>query len=144
MVPTRTNANVADRAAKSRAVVCVALSVALFMSQAASLDSPGNSVLPPVRSEAFYLWAATLLLALMLAAANLHGRAVREMLNDEGASSHRLRALGVGFWSALVTSALVWSVSEPLTGAEGARLIVTVAASAALLKFGWLEWRSLR
>ena len=140
----RTDTELADRLARRRAIVCLVLAVIFFFAQAASIDLTPDGPLPPLYSEAFYLWTATLLLLLVLATGLFRGPAIRSMLNDEVTIDHRRRALGVGFWAALAMAALLWGTTEPITGGEASRLIVTIAISAALLRFGWLEWKSLK
>jgi hypothetical protein len=139
-----TDVHIADRLAKRRALTCLLLSGVLFLSQGASIDLTPSEPFPALYSEAFYLWLATLALLLVLATGRFRAPAVRAMVNDDATVDHRRRALGVGFWAALATSAVIWCIAEAVTGAEASRLIVTVAACAALLRFGWLEWKSLR
>jgi hypothetical protein len=140
----RTPTDLADRLGKRRALTCLALAVVFFMSQSASLDlTPGNP-LPHLYSEAWYLWAALFFLLLVLATAVVRPRSVLGILNDEGTLDHRRRALGAGFWGAIATCGALWFITEPITGSEVARLVVTIAGSTALLRFGWLEWRSFR
>lgn len=140
----RTEVDVADRLARRRAVTCLVLSVVFFCAQAASVDLTPDDPLPPLYSEAFYLWVAMFVLLLLLATGLFRGRAIRAMLNDEGTLDHRRSALGVGFWAAISTCTLLWLTTEPITGSEASRFVISIAVSAALLRFGWLEWRSLR
>jgi hypothetical protein len=140
----RTDADVAERLTRRRAVTCLLLAVAFFLSQGASLETTPDNPLPPLYSEAFYFWVALFVLLLVLATGLFRGPGVRAMLNDESTLDHRRRALGVGFWAAIATCTLLWLTTEPLTGSEAARMVVTVSGSVALVRFGWLEWKSLR
>src|SRR5918997_3215763 len=125
----RTDAEIADRLAKRRAWTCVVLAFVFFAAQAASIELTPDDPLPPLYSEGFYFWVATLVLVLVLATGLLRGPAVRAMLNDESTMDHRRRALAAGFWGALAMSTLLWATSEPVTGGEAARLIETIAVS---------------
>ena len=138
--------DISDRLSARRAQACIALAVVFVSAQAASFSPGGfdNSAQP--HEAAWTLWAATLLLLLVLASGLLRPPGVRQMMSDETTVDHRRRAFVAGFWGCVGASLIVFLVDlgEQISGGEAARLIVTFATASALIRFGQLERRALR
>ena len=72
--------------------------------------------------------------------------ATRAAVYDESTIRHGLFALSLGFWTALVTCGVYWTVSlhHAIGGAEVARAVVTTSVAISLLRFATLEMRALK
>jgi len=76
----------------------------------------------------------------------LRSNRVKQMMNDEATAAHRQRSLVAGFWVAVGSALILAVVARAWVIAAGdvARLIVTAALSAALMRFATLELRAAR
>jgi len=76
----------------------------------------------------------------------LRSNRVKQMMNDEATAAHRQRSLVAGFWVAVGSALILAVVARVWVIAAGdvARLIVTAALSAALMRFATLELRAAR
>ena len=72
----------------------------------------------------------------------LRGR-VRALLNDELSLQNRSRALGLGFYAAILLAlalyVLAWT--RPVATGDALKIVSGGAMAAALLRYAWLEWR---
>ncbi len=68
------------------------------------------------------------------------------LMNDESTRDHRRRALGIGFWAAVIAALSLFALAGTFgLGAEDvARLITAAALSSALIAFATLEQRASR
>jgi MFS family permease len=129
----------AERAGRRRARI-VTVSAVVFLSTLAASQS-GMRTVEQVQMLAWVAWGAMLLTILAGGGGWLQSPAVRALLNDDVTRDHRQRSLGVGFWFAMATAALIFVVDryKPFPAQEGARIILTFGIAAALLWFGKLE-----
>lgn len=141
-----TETQLADRIANRRSVAAISLAIAMVAAQV--IGFPETAVDRPqwIHIGAWIVWGTILLLFLVWGGGLWRDRALRATLNDESTQAHRQRALTFGFWAALTTACIVYAASwyEPISGREGARLILTATIAGALLRFGMLERRALR
>ncbi len=138
--------NLADRIAWGRARAATVMAVVFVTAQAVSFpDAPLNRP-QTIHLAAWIVWTAALLFFLAFAGGLLRGAKIRALLNDETTLDHRKRAMALGFWGAIGTAALVYTISfyEPISAREGARLIITISIAIALLRFGTLERKALK
>ena len=108
---------------------------------------------PPFDNEPYahgwrvYAWALNeaLLLACLAAGGGLfNSRQLRALIDDDVARSNNLKACKLGFWVAMLTGLVLYSLPRlaELSGRQAIYLISTAGASSALLAFSWLEHRS--
>ena len=143
---TGNDITLAERMVRRRAAIAIGLGVAFTVAQAASLGDPVIGRQQVLHLGAWFLWTATLLAFLAWGSGLFRGRALAGLVNDETTIDNRRRALGTGFWGAMTAAFLAFSASfyEPVAVRDACRLIVTLAAAPALIRFGWLELRALR
>lgn len=145
---TTENTDKAERMAWGRARAATVMAMVFIAAQAGSF----HDELPLNRPQTLHLsawivWAVALLVFLTVGGGLLRGRRLRAILNDETTRDHRLRAMALGFWAAMALAIGVYVLSffDPtLTVREGARLVITFAIAAALLRFGTLERKALK
>ena len=91
----------------------------------------------------FLVWATGLVFLLVSGktAVRRDNPAVLSALEDELVRSNRSKALAVGYFAALITSAIVFAVSlfQPLTGNDAAHLILIIVVTAPMYAFAVLE-----
>jgi uncharacterized protein YjeT (DUF2065 family) len=95
------------------------------------------------------LWAvvsAACILAFFHEGGWVFPRKARRLANDESTKAHRSDALRLGFVAVMTGSLLLYALtfSEPLSGREVVRLIVSIGLATALLRLGYLEQRAYR
>jgi len=139
--------DLAERIAWGRARAATVMALVFIAAQAGSFhdDLPLNRP-QTLHLSAWVVWAAALLLFLLAGGGLLRGRKVRAVLNDESTQEHRRRGMVTGFWFAILAAFLVYGLSffEPVSAREAARLVITIAIAAALMRFGTLERRALK
>jgi len=71
---------------------------------------------------------------------------VKQLMNDEATALHRQRSFAAGFWAAIATAVGLAVVARtwPLAADDVARLVVTAALAAALVRFATLELRAAK
>ncbi len=142
----RSDIDLAERVVRRRAWAAILLGALFMLSQALSLGDPPLGSSEVTHLAAWFLWAAAFALFLGWSTGLFRGRTLMGLINDEGTIEHRRRALGTGFWSAVIAAFMAYWASfyEPIAVRDACRLIVTFAAAPALIRFGWLELRALR
>jgi hypothetical protein len=136
----------ADRLVIKRARIAQTLGV-LFI--AVMITTPHDDHLldrpQALHLAAWCVWAVILLLFLASGGGLLRNRQVRGLMNDETTREHRLRALAVGFWTAVGTALFLYGLSfiGPMSVGEATRMIVTLSIGFAMMYFGWLEKKAL-
>jgi len=98
-----------------------------------------------VRIGAWVAWAVALLLLLATGGGLFRSASVRALLNDESTRANRSDAFAWGFWAAMACAIGLYILSqiEPVTVHQAIHLQVTAGVGAALLRFAFLELRSL-
>jgi MFS family permease len=136
---------VADRLSRRRARLLPVLGILFIAGQPLYFANSGDHA-AQVKTIAWLVWAAVLLLALAFAGGGFRGAAVRALVEDEVARLNRLRGYAAGFWAAsLATIGLyAYSLIDQVKGREALHIVLTVAIAAALIRFGTLERRALR
>jgi protein-S-isoprenylcysteine O-methyltransferase Ste14 len=134
----------AERLTRRRARIAAVMAVFFMLSMIASL---GHA---PSRPETFRLaawtvWTVALLVFLVTGGALWRGRGVRALLNDETTQAHRQQAFVAGFWVMIVVAFAIYAASfiEIVDAREAVRVLMTSAIVGALLRFSYLERRSL-
>lgn len=142
----RSDHDTAERLARARAWAAVVLGPLFVVAQAASLGDPPLGRTPVVHLAAWWGWAALLLVFIAWGAGLFRGRKFGGLVNDETTVENRRRALGVGFWGAVIGCFLAYAATfyEPVPARDALRLVVTCAVAPALVRFGLLELRGLR
>jgi hypothetical protein len=141
------DAATADRLIRRRARMLPVLGIFFILGPALHFtDEAASSGPAKFRIGAWLVWAIVLLLALAFAGRIGRGRAVQALVEDENTIANRLRGYAAGFWAAALTTLAIYILStfETVSGREAARLILTVAIGAAVIRFGLLERRALR
>lgn len=142
----RSDIDMSERLAWRRAWAAVGLGALFVLTQLASLGDPAIGSGPVMHLLAWFVWAALLLVFLAWGSGLFRRRAVSGLINDEGTVDNRRRALGFGFWCAVVAAfAAYWATFyEPIAARDACRLVVTFAIGPALIRFGLLELKALR
>lgn len=141
----RSEHEAAERLAAARAWGAIALGVLFILAQSASLGDPPLGRSPVVHLAAWWAWAILLLLFLAWGAGLFGGRGLGRLVNDETTVDNRRRAMGLGFWGAIIAAGLAYAATfyEPVPARDALRLVVTFAVAPALIRFGLLERRGL-
>jgi hypothetical protein len=132
----------AERMSRARAAVMALAAAVLVLNvviqyghaQYADAGSRGGSWLVLIGLWIFILWNGGGL--------RPRGR-LRALLNDELSLQNRSRALGLGFYAAVLLALLCY-VGEwvtPIAAGDALKIVSAGALSAALLRYAWLEWR---
>jgi hydrogenase/urease accessory protein HupE len=95
------------------------------------------------------LWAvvsAVCILALFHGGGWVFPHKARRLADDESTKAHRSDALRLGFVAVMTGSLLLYALafSEPLSGRDAVRLIVSIGLTTAMLRLGYLERRAYR
>jgi len=141
----RTEAEKAERLSRLRAGSAIGLGLAFPVAQTLSLGDPVWGSSNVIHLLAWFVWAAAFAVFLVWGAGLFRGRIAR-LANDETTVENRNRALGMGFWGAVIAAFLAYWASfyEPITARDACRFIITFAATPALIRFGLLELRAIR
>lgn len=135
----------ADRIGRKRARLFAVQAVLFLGWQGTFLGGRAVSGVPGgIRLSAWLVWSIALLFLLATGGFLLRGRKVRDLLDDEFARSHRMRAQVVGFWAAAISAIVLYILQmvEPMTAREAIHIILSTAIGAGLLTFSLLERRS--
>ena len=136
---------VADRKSRLRAILFAAATLIYIGVQIVVHPMFGN----PEYSTGWrmYAWVVNIGLLLVCLAGGgglANSKAVRRLINDEVAGNNYRAACKLGFWVAMLTALAIYVIPDwrMLTGGQVSYFVVSLAASAALLAFSWLEMRS--
>ena len=137
----------AEKLSRKRARMLPILAV-IFVGQQVTFFAgfgQGDRTVDNVQVGAWLILSIVLLLVLATGGGWIYSRAVRDLANDELTRAHRNDAFRVGFLAAMAgcIALYVFSLMEPLTGREAVHMVMSIGIAAALLRFGYLERRSL-
>lgn len=142
-----TDQEIADRLTRRRARLIPMITVLFLAGQAGYFGESAAQLrtVDTVRISAWLVWAVALLVLLATGGGYFRSKAVRALLNDETTRDHRGRALGAGFWGAMLACIVMYFLSayEPVTSREAIHLVLTVGIAFALIRFAQLERRAL-
>jgi hypothetical protein len=144
---TATDIQLAERLTHRRANFARVMALLLITTQASDLSRGHAANLPEhIHLAAWVVWCAVLLIFLAFGGGWARNHNVRGLMNDETTIEHRRRAFSLGFWIAMLSCGLIWTLSlfETVGGQEAVRLVVTLSIAAALLRFATLEKKSLK
>ncbi len=125
----------AERLARWRAVLAIALGTILMATQTQRMDGAGGGPLSWIVTgaiiAAFLVWAS----------GAFRGRAVRGILNDESSDVNRRRALMIGFWNMLLTALVCYALTflKNYGPRDAIQIILTVGISSVFISFGISE-----
>lgn len=121
-----------------------AVLVATALNDIGALRGPADTGLNTAMDA---LWLIVILLFLLFAGGGLVRKAaMRAALYDESTIEHGRRSLAVGFWGALLASAVCWVLSRetPVDGPQVARAVITFSVAIVLMTFATLEMKALK
>ncbi len=127
----------AERLSRARALLFVLMAAAFVASSLIGLWATHST-------QQLVAWAGLAILVsanLTPWATRLRPRAVSQLMDDETTRHHRIRSFATGFWGAIATGLVMAVMVQyvPVMPGDVARLIVTMALSAALVSFAVLE-----
>jgi hypothetical protein len=149
-----TKANVedlADRLSRRRARVLPFLAI-LYLSQQFTFFSQPERTSAVIRSvdqlkiSAWVVLTLVLMMGLSRFAYPFHGRAVRDLLDDETTRANRREAHSAGFWAMCWSAVALYTYStiEPLGPRTVLHILLSAGIGVALLRFGRLELEAHR
>ena len=121
-----------------------AVLVTTALNDIGALYGPANTGLNTTMNV---LWLIVMLLFLLFAGGLLVRKAtMRAALYDESTIEHGRRSLAMGFWGALLASAVCWVLSHetPVDGPQVARAVITFSVAIVLMTFATLEMKALK
>jgi hypothetical protein len=146
---TASDIETADRLTRRRARMLPVLAI-IFLAQQVTYFSAegvdGTRAVDHVKVAAWLVLSVVMLLALATGGFWFRPSSVRALMDDEPTRANRTEAFRVGFLVTMAAAIALYFVSlfEPLSGGEAIHMLMTLGIAAALLRFGYLERRSLR
>jgi len=136
---------VADQKSRLRAILFAVATLVFIAVQ--FLTHPVFDNEPYAHGWRQYAWLLNIVLLLACLGGGggiFNPRQLRELINDDVARSNYRAACKIGFWLAMLAGLVLYSVPpfQSLSGRQVSYLVVSIAASAALLVFAWLEYRA--
>jgi hypothetical protein len=144
-MPTQSLVEVADRKSRLRAILFAFATLVFLLVQLVTHPAFNNE--PYSHGWRMYAWAfnaGLLLLCLGGGGGFMNSAALRALIQDEVARAHNRAACTAGFWVAVVSALVLYSVPafQSFTGRQVSYVVVTLSAATALLVFSWLEFRA--
>ncbi len=136
----------ADKLTRRRARVSIVLGLFFLMSMASSIGVESPLSRPQtVKIAAWIVWSAGLLFMLAVGGGLARGKTVRGLMNDDSTVENRRRAMVMGFWATVLSAFVLYAISfyVPVSGRDAIRLLLSAAVGASVIRFGFLEQRSL-
>ncbi|HTU10661.1 MAG TPA: hypothetical protein VMG08_07140 [Allosphingosinicella sp.] len=139
----------AERLSRRRARLLPVLAVLYLGQQISYFAEPsgaGGRAVDYVKVSAWLVLSVVLLALLITKGFWFHGRAVRDLIDDENTRANRHDALRVGFVAAMLTGIFLYFLDqfEPMPARHAVHAIMSLGLGAALIRFGMLERRAHR
>lgn len=138
----------ADRLNRRRARMMPVMAVLLIAQQGTFVNADSGRPVDHVRIAAWLALSCVLLFVLVTGgpAALIHGREVRDLMEDEGTRANRRQALANAFVASMLGAIVIYfaSLFKAVSGREAVHVVLTIGIAAALLSFAALERRALK
>ena len=139
----------ADLLSRRRARMLPVLAIIYITQQASYLtirSGPAHRAVDQVKISAWLFLSAVLLAAIVTNGFWLQPREVRSMIDDEVTRANRTDAMRFGFIFAMLTCLAIYFITmfEPVDGRDAVHIVMSNGLGAALIRWGWLEYRAHR
>ena len=139
----------ADRLSRRRARTLPALAIIYITQQVSYLtirSGPAHRAVDQVKISAWLILSAVLLAAILTNGFWLQPPEVRSMIDDEVTRANRSDAMRFGFAFGMLACITIYFITmfEQVDGRDAVHIVMTNGLGAALIRWGWLEYRAHR